>query len=200
MKLKWDYDKRRCTFGLPGYVKKALKKLKYVPSNKKLHTPKHPYPITYGKKLQSTEEYMSGLATEAERKKLESIVRTFLYYSRIVDSTIRPALNDLSIKHTKATTKSIQDSNQLIDYLHTNLNTTKIFHKSDMILNIHSNTPYLSVSKGRSRAARHFYLGDTVLPEEEEPYQTSIDEECLVIKPVIGLASEAEMATVLVNT
>ena len=49
---------------------------------------------------------------------------------------------------------------QLLDYLASNTNATIWYHASGMILFIHSDASYLSVTKARSRASGVFFLSD----------------------------------------
>jgi hypothetical protein len=69
-----------------------------------------------------------------------------LYYARAVDPTVLMPLNDISMEHTKATEKSQADTNKLLDYLATHPDATIRYHAADMILHIHSDASYLSVS------------------------------------------------------
>jgi hypothetical protein len=55
-------------------------------------------------------------------------------------------LNDIATEQTKATKKTQAATNQMLDYLATHPDTTIRYHASDMILNIHSDASYLSVS------------------------------------------------------
>ena len=48
---------------------------------------------------------------------------------------------------------------QMLDYLTTNPDATLRYYASDMILNIHSDTSYLSEQNGRSRASGHYFMG-----------------------------------------
>jgi hypothetical protein len=65
-------------------------------------------------------------------------------------------LNDIATEQTKATEKTQAAANQLLDYLATHPDTIR-YHKSDMILHIHSDAYYLSVSHARSRLGGLFY-------------------------------------------
>jgi hypothetical protein len=57
--------------------------------------------------------------------------------------TVRMPLNGIATEQTKATKKSQASAHQLLDYLTTHPDTTIIYHKSDMILHIHSDAYYL---------------------------------------------------------
>jgi hypothetical protein len=82
-----------------------------------------------------------------------------LYYSRAVDPMVIMTLNDIATKPTRATDKTKTAAVQLLDYLATHPDAQICFHASDMILHIHSDASYLSVSKARSRLEGLFYLG-----------------------------------------
>eukprot|EP00804_Cyclotella_cryptica_P028556 CCRYP_015821-RA/>CCRYP_015821-RA protein AED:0.46 eAED:0.46 QI:0/-1/0/1/-1/1/1/0/91 len=56
------------------------------------------------------------------------------------------------------------------------------YYASDMVLNVHSNTSYLSVKDAKSRAARIFYLGS--LPKSNQPIKLNgaITVLCAILK------------------
>jgi hypothetical protein len=60
-------------------------------------------------------------------------------------------LNDIATEQNKATEKAQAATNQLFDYLATHPDAAIRYHASDMILHIHSDASYLSVSNARSR-------------------------------------------------
>jgi hypothetical protein len=74
-----------------------------------------------------------------------------LYYARAVDPTVLMPLNDIATEQTKATEKTQAATNQMLDYLATHPDATIRYHASDMILHIHSDASYMSVSNAQSR-------------------------------------------------
>jgi hypothetical protein len=60
-------------------------------------------------------------------------------------------INDIATEQTKETEKTQAAANQILDYLATHPDATIRYHKSDMILHIHSDSSYLSFSHARSR-------------------------------------------------
>jgi hypothetical protein len=100
-------------------------------------------------------------------------------------------LNDIATEQTKATGKTQAATNQLLDYLATHPDTTIRYHASDMILHIHSNASYLSVSNARSRLGGLFFCGD------KSPQQNKLNGSILnvasVIKNVVASAAESEV-------
>jgi hypothetical protein len=89
-----------------------------------------------------------------------------LYYARAVDPTVLMPLNDIATEQTKATEKTQAATNQMLEYLATHPDATIRYHASDMILNIHRDASYLSVSNVRSRLGGLFFLGNKS-PEQE---------------------------------
>jgi hypothetical protein len=69
------------------------------------------------------------------------------------------ALNNIATEQTKVTEKTQAATNQVLDYLATHPDATIRYHSSDMILHIHSDASYLSVSHARSRLGGLFLLG-----------------------------------------
>jgi hypothetical protein len=67
-------------------------------------------------------------------------------------------VNDIETEKTTATKKTQTATSQILDYLATHPDATIRFYASDMILHIHSDASYLSVSKARSRLGGLFYL------------------------------------------
>jgi hypothetical protein len=90
---------------------------------------------------------------------IQKITGSVLYYSRAVDPTVIIPLNDIATEKTTATEKTQTAASQLLDCMATHPDATTRFYASDMILHIHSDASYLSVSKARSRLGGLFYLG-----------------------------------------
>ena len=62
-----------------------------------------------------------------------------------------------------------------------------------MILNVHSDTSYLSVRNGRSRACDHFFLGWMPKDGEAIRLNVAIFTLCTILKFVAASAAEAEV-------
>jgi predicted protein tyrosine phosphatase len=82
---------------------------------------------------------------------MKKVTGSVLYYAIAVDPTLLLHLNDIATEQAKATEKNQAATNQLLDYLATHPDATIRYHESDMILHIHSDSSYLSVSNARSR-------------------------------------------------
>jgi hypothetical protein len=106
-------------------------------------------------------------------------------------------LNDIDTEQTRATEKTQAATNQMLDYLATHPDATIRHHASNMILHIHSDASYLSVSKARSRLRGRFFLGNK--PPEHDNLNGSILNVASVIKNVVASAAESEFGACFHN-
>jgi hypothetical protein len=111
----------------------------------------------YGAKTQYVMKYETPPLTVKKCLTIQKVTGSVLYYARAVDPTVLMPLNDIATEQTKATEKTQAATNQLLDYLATHPDATIRYHASDMILHIHSNVSYLSVSNARSRLGGLFF-------------------------------------------
>jgi hypothetical protein len=124
--------------------------------------------------------------------------RIRFYYARAVDPTVLMSLNDIATEKTKTTEKNQAATNQLQDYLATHPYATIRYHASDMILHIHSDASYLSVSNARSRLGGLFFCG--YKPPQEDTLNGSILNVASVKKNVVASAAESEVGACFQNT
>jgi hypothetical protein len=85
----------------------------------------------------------------------------------------------------------------MLDYLATHPDATIRYRASDMILHIHSNASYLSVSNAQSRLGGLFFLGNNS-PKQNE-LNGSILSVASVIKNVVASAAESEVGACFHN-
>ena len=74
-----------------------------------------------------------------------------MYYERAVDTILSTTLNDIATQQSKGTIEIAQSITKLLIFCATYQNASIIFCASDMILHVHLDASYLSVSKARSR-------------------------------------------------
>ena len=86
-----------------------------------------------------------------------------------------------------------------MDYLATHDNTRIRYHTSDMVLNIHSDSSYLSETNARSRVARHFFLGSKSDPSKPIVLNGTIYIMCGILKFVVASEAEAELGALFLN-
>ena len=130
---------------MPGYVIRQLLKYKYEKTKRDQHSP-YQAPIKhYGKDAHNPlpDDDTPQLKEEGV-KRVQKVVGSILYYARAVDLMLLMALRSIAEEQSKATKKMMKNTEQLLDYLATHPDATIRYRASDMILNIHSNTSYLS--------------------------------------------------------
>jgi hypothetical protein len=157
MTLKWDYNKRTCDISIPGYVSNVLSKFQHDAPKHPQHTPSRYVTPVYGARTQYSTKDETPPLTAQQCLIIQKVTGSVLYYARAVDPTVLMPLNDIATEQTKATEKTQAATNQLLDYLATHPDATIRYHASDMILHMHSDASYLSVSNARSRLRGLFF-------------------------------------------
>jgi hypothetical protein len=191
MTLKWDYKNRTYDISIPGYVSNVLRKFQHDAPNHPQHTPSRYITPVYGSKTQYATKDETPLLTAKQCLTIQKVTGSVLYYARAVDPTVLMPLNDIATEQTKATEKTQAATNQLIDYFATHPDAIIRYHASDMILHIHSDASYLSVSNARSRLGGLFFCGDK--SPQEDTLNGSILNVASVIKHVVASAAESEV-------
>jgi hypothetical protein len=115
-----------------------------------------------------------------------------------VDPNALMPLNDISTEQTKATEKTQSETYQLLYYLATDPDATIRYHASDMILHIHSDASYLSVSNASSRLDGLLFCRDK--PPKEDTLNSSILNVESVIKNVVTSEAESEVGVCFQNS
>jgi hypothetical protein len=144
---------------MPGYIKNVVNKFQHDAPRTPQHTPSKNITPVYGSKMQFATQDNSPPLTAKQCTEIQKITGSVLYYSRAVDPTDLMALNDIATEQTAATEKTKTVTGQLLDYLVTHPDAKIRFQASNMILHIHSDASYLSVSTARIILGGLFYLG-----------------------------------------
>ena len=183
---------------MPGYVQSALSKLGHTSKAHLTHSAIVFKPMNYAKALLVPDEDTSRLLTPAEVKRLQTILGIFLYYARIIDCTILPAVSILSTKQANPTEIDMQAADVILDYAASYPDAKLIFQRSDMILYQHSDATYLSEPMSKSRIAGYHYVGN----RPDNPQQLingNIDVLCKNTKNIVSSACEAEYVGIFEN-
>ncbi len=116
--LSWHYDKGYVDLSMPKYVMKQLARYAHPAPVKPQHCPFSPNPITYGKDNQATTPADdSQLLDNAGKKRIQQVVRSFLYYAQATDVTILMALSDIATQHAAPTENIKKQVDQFLDYM-----------------------------------------------------------------------------------
>jgi hypothetical protein len=197
MSLKWDYKNRTCNISMPGYVSNVLSKFQHDAPTHPQHTPSKYITPVYGAKTQYATKDETPPFTAKQCLTIQKVTVSVLYNARAVDPTVLMLLNDIATEQTKATEKTQAAINQLLYYLVTHPDATVRYHASDMILHIHSNASYLSVSNACSRLGGLFFCGDK--SPHEDKRNVSILNVASIIKNVVASAAESEVGACFQN-
>jgi hypothetical protein len=148
------------------------------------HTPSRYVTMVYGAKTQYETKDEAPPLTAQQCLTIQKVTGSVLYYARAVDPTVLIPLNDIAAEQTKATDKTQAATNQMLDYLATHPDAIIRYHASDMILHIHSDASYLSVSNAQSRLGGLFFLGNK--SPEQYTLNGSILNVAAIIKNVVA--------------
>ena len=201
LSLQWDYVNRTCDMSMPGYIERALQRFQHTPSHVPEHSP-HPWQRpTYGAKLQFAPSADETPALDAANKtRILEVLGTLLFYARAIDSTMLTAIGELATEQTQATKTTMHKLSQLLNYCAAHPDATVRFTASDMILAVESDASYLSVVKGRSRAAGYFFLTNkTTSPNGPYKPNGAVHVLCHIMREVLSSAAEAELGALFHN-
>jgi hypothetical protein len=198
MTLKWDYKNRGCDISMHGYVSNVLSKFQHDAPKHPQHTPSRYVTPVYGAKTHYATKDETPQLTAKQCLTIQNVTGCVLYYARAVDPTDLMPLNDIATEQIKETEKTQAATNQLLDYLATHPDATIRYHASDMILHIHSDASYLSVSNERSRLGGLFFCGYKT--SQEDNLNGSILNVASVIKNVVASEAESEVGACFHNT
>ena len=185
---------------MPNYTGKQLIKYRHKPSKRPQHCPYEPEPRVYGKKAQETPKKVDNPpAPKEEKKYIQQVVESFLYYARAIDLTILHALSSIAAEQANPTERTMERVRQFLDYMHTHPDAIICFRSSDMILNVHSDASYLTATRVRSRAGGYFYLGSISRDGKPIKLNGNIAITCAILKSVAASAAEAELGALFLN-
>jgi hypothetical protein len=182
---------------MPGYVSNVLSKFQHDAPKHPQHTPSIYVTPVYGSKTQYATKDETPPLTAKQCLTIQKVTGSILYYARAVDPAVLMPLNDIATEQTKATEKTQAATNQLLDYLATHPDATIRYHASELILHIHSDASYLSVSNARSRLGGLVFCGDK--SPQEDNLNGSILNLASVIKNVVASADESEVGACFQN-
>ena len=197
MTFDWHYKEGYVDVSMPGYIKEVLRRLQHIRSKRIQYSPHEYLPIHYGK--HNATQYASSTDTSptlpiTDTRYIQSVVGSFLYYSRAMDSTILPTLNTLSSQQAAPTKTTMDKAQRLMDYAATYPDAYLRYYASNMVLHCDSDASYLVMPKARSRYAGFFYF-----KTDNEQLNAPIHIECKTLKHVVSSAAEAETGGIFGN-
>ena len=109
IEFDWNYDDGYVNIKMTNYVSDALYNFQHIPPSQPPYQPHSHNPIWYGDKRQ----YAKGPnlykhINKKERKHVQSVIVTLLYYEQAIESTVLPVLNDISSQHSQPTEETMK--------------------------------------------------------------------------------------------
>ncbi len=138
MTIRFDTKLNTVNISMPGYLEKALTRFRpqyLLPSHRAARTPGHYIPPNYGSKLpQLAPEDPTDFLSPEQKKEIQAIVGTILYYARAVDPALLPIANEIASQQAAPTRAVLKAANRVLSYCAAHLNNAIIYHSCDMIL------------------------------------------------------------------
>ena len=199
--LNWHYEEQYVDIAMPNYVPKQLFTYRRPPPKRAQHTSFEPRPINYGAKYDTTiHEDPGKLLGDYDKKYIQQVLGSFLYYARAIYMTILLALNNIATQQAKPTKSTMKRVHQLLDYMATHPKAIIRFRTSDMILNIHYDALYCSAGRGRGWAGGYFFLGSIPVKGQPIKLNGNIHITCDILKLIAASAAEDELRALFLNT
>jgi hypothetical protein len=182
---------------MPGYIANVLRKFQHENPKHPQHTPSRYAMCVYCANTQYATRDETPPLTAKQCLNIQKVTGSLLYYTRAVHPPVIMYLNEIVMEQTKDTSKTQVVTDHLLDYLATHHEATIRYHASDMILHIHSDASYLSVSHARSRLGGLLCCGDK--PASEDNLNGSILNVAAITKHVVALSAESEVGACFQN-
>ena len=182
---------------MPGYIQKTLERFEHEAPAKPQNSPYPHVRPQYGVKIQyAADEDTSPTLGKEDKKFIQQVTGTLLYYARAVDPTILTALSAIASQQAAPTKATMEKVKQLLDYVASQEEAIITYRGSDMVLAVHSDAGYINEPKAQSRAGGHFYLSSD---ENFPPNNGVILNIAQIIKAVMSSAAEAELGALFIN-
>lgn len=199
--LEWDYHNRSVAKSMPGHLAKNLKRFNVI-LKRPTYTPGGYVAPVYGSKAQQmvAEDESTSLGP-AQKKTIQEIIGAFLYYARVIDSTMLKKITELGSSQATATENVARKVDAFLQYAATYPVTKVTYYGSDMILHTHSDASYLGETRGRSRIAGFHFLGQQHRPGTipTTPINGGLLIRSSILDVVVSSAAEAEVGGLFEN-
>ena len=111
--LNWNYNEGYVEISMPNYVAKKLTKYGNKPPKRQQYCPYEPNPIIYGKNSDIIVHEKESLPlNETDKKFIQQVLGSFLYYERAIDLTILHALSSIASKQSKPMERTMKGVRQ----------------------------------------------------------------------------------------
>jgi hypothetical protein len=123
MNIDWDYIYKNIHVSMLDCVPEALIQFQHTPPAKPQHQPYPNIKLVYIASKQYAETIdMSPPLSNKNKKYIQEVVSTFLYYARCVNSTMLTALGTIATQQANPTKNTTIKVKQFLDYSSTHPN------------------------------------------------------------------------------
>jgi hypothetical protein len=130
-----------------------------------------------------------------DKRFIQEVCGTFLFYARGIDGGILPALSALASQQVQPTENTMTLCKSVLDYMASQEEAVLTYKVSDMVLAIHSDASYLSEPKARSRAGGHMFMSAN---EDITTNNGAVLNISQIIRAVMSSAAEAELGALFI--
>jgi hypothetical protein len=197
IRLTWDYSANKLTIDMPNYVSTSITRLCPDGPPRPSRTPGIYLPPKYGAPNLGPTVDTSPLVSVDDKKFIMEVVGTFLFYARMVDHTMLPAVTFISKKQSAPTEQTLAATHMLLRYAVSHPSHCVTFKACDMVLKVISDGSHLSQENAGSIAGGYHYCGNH--SDAPTTLNGAILPVCSSIPTVCGAASETEYAALYVN-
>jgi len=132
---------------MPNYIKYALTRLRHKPPTTKQYSPHDWIRPSYGSKIQYANDPPDlPQLNKDQTLHIQMVTGILLYYARVIDSTMLPALLKIAREQAKPTETTMKKCNRIAT---TYPEATLRYHKSDIVLHVDTDASYLVLAGAR---------------------------------------------------
>ena len=158
--IRHDRLNRLIILSMPNYIPNML--LRFRPNGvRPAKSPSIYAPPTYGSTApQAATLDSSDPATALQIKEIQEVVGSLLYYARALDSTMLPAVQDISSRQSVPTQDVVAAVDRLLGYCFSHPDHELHVRPSHMLLQTQSDASYLSLPRSGSKSGGHHTFAD----------------------------------------
>ena len=139
------------------------------------------------------------LFDKKDNTKIWQDVEKVLFYARAIENNLMMGLNTIATQQENSTARTGTLVTHILNHCATYPDAILTFDASDMILHIHTDNSFLLDPKAKIRAGGYLFLPDFPDYPTKSIQNEPIYVLCQILKNVLELASEAELASMFKN-
>ena len=197
VRLEWDYKENALWHDMPTTCDAAISRFCPNGPPPPQKSPGKYLPPKYGAPDLSATVDDTPLVSEEQKSFIMAVVGVFLFYARMVDHTMLPAITFISKKQSAPTEMTLAATHHFLGYVSVHRHHRVKFTACDMVLKVISDGSHLSQEKAGSIAGGYHFCGNRNDPPTV--LNGAILPVCSSIPTVCGAASETEYAALYIN-